>query len=496
MYVRLMCYWVEYCHSIDVDRSRAIHVLYHPYLSPFADVDPNKAPNHYLYLEPLNNDQLSEYTIVRYPMRNIISEKTLKPMQKNAAFTNKPVLAMERKEVCSMEPKIKKVVKRKNKLGPKHGAKRNEGRNHKFWFNLCSSYEGILKLKPTLTKKSFLNSNESGPHINGSRSNQVSFGRYFKSYLAGKLKPCDKKRTRKSKYPKLEAKLIQYVELRGRRYQIDKVGMSWSYMQMKLTEWCNIIKDEDYTDFCASPMFIKRCFERHGIVGFNLHGEANECDEEVAKKSGEELRKQLADLIERFDIPRSHIYNADQTGLYYTKLPNRIYGSKADRKTLAGTKQMTSKDRVTLMVACSADGKKVPLFVVGKYQTPACFSLLTKGHKPPLPYYHQKNACEIIDLEIEEAEENLEMKSVSYVSDDDTDEEQSGDISSKQAQETIIPTYLEALNSIQIAVEYAKSKCDAELLQKLESAKYYLQQSKMKEQKSQQVLTAFFKKIT
>lgn len=103
---------------------------------------------------------------------------------------------------------------------------------------------------------------------------------------------------------------------------------------------------------------------------------------------------------------------------------------------------------------------------------------------------------EIIDLEIEEAEENLEMKSVSYVSDDDTDEEQSGDISSKQAQETIIPTYLEALNSIQIAVEYAKSKCDAELLQKLESAMYYLQQSKMKEQKSQQVLTAFFKKIT
>jgi len=97
----------------------------------------------------------------------------------------------------------------------------------------------------------------------------------------------------------------------------------------------------------------------------------------------------------------------------------------------------------------------------------------------------------ISDIEIEDSEEKLDINTESNLSDDDyTDEEQSGVISPMQGQETIIQTYIEALKSIEIAVEYAKSKCDEAFLQKLESAKYSLQQSKMNEQKLQQVLTA------
>ena len=51
---------------------------------------------------------------------------------------------------------------------------------------------------------------------------------------------------------------------------------------------------------------------------------------------------------------------------------------------------MKSKDRITLMICTSADGKKVPLAVVGKSKKPHCFNLC--DGKPPFPYINQANA--------------------------------------------------------------------------------------------------------
>ena len=97
----------------------------------------------------------------------------------------------------------------------------------------------------------------------------------------------------------------------------------------------------------------------------------------------------MRDNIEKYNISLNRIYNADQTGLFFNKLPNRIYVDKA-AKDYRGVKQMKSKDRVTLMVATSATGEKIPLFMVGKAKSPECFRLC--DGKPPLPYYHQANA--------------------------------------------------------------------------------------------------------
>jgi len=63
----------------------------------------------------------------------------------------------------------------------------------------------------------------------------------------------------------------------------------------------------------------------------------------------------------------------------------------AARKDYRGVKQMKSKDRVTLMVATSAVGGKIPLFMVGKAKAPECFRLC-QGNKPPMAYHHQANA--------------------------------------------------------------------------------------------------------
>jgi len=64
------------------------------------------------------------------------------------------------------------------------------------------------------------------------------------------------------------------------------------------------------------------------------------------------------------------IYNADQTGLFYQKLPNRIYVDKDLKKDCAGAKQM-------------------PLSLVGKAKNPRCFDHLDN---PPMAYKDQKNA--------------------------------------------------------------------------------------------------------
>ncbi len=72
------------------------------------------------------------------------------------------------------------------------------------------------------------------------------------------------------------------------------------------------------------------------------------------------------------DVAPNWVYNADQTGLYFTKLPNRLYVKKAERKNFAA-KQMNAKELDTLIVCAAADGTKRPLAMNGKSKTPTCF---------------------------------------------------------------------------------------------------------------------------
>lgn len=106
------------------------------------------------------------------------------------------------------------------------------------------------------------------------------------------------------------------------------------------------------------------------------------------------FRNELEKLMDTHDIDTSRVYNVDQTGLYYTKLPNCMYVNKADQNNFAGTKQMKLKERVTLMVCTAADGSKCPLAMVGKSKLPTCFNELSRGPTkgPPMAYTSQKNA--------------------------------------------------------------------------------------------------------
>ncbi len=94
-----------------------------------------------------------------------------------------------------------------------------------------------------------------------------------------------------------------------------------------------------------------------------FHGESLELSDDEATELIKPFRAHLAEKMEIHDVAPNCVYNADQTGLYFTKLPNRLYVKKAERKKFAGTKQMKAKERVTLMVCTAADGTKCPLAI-------------------------------------------------------------------------------------------------------------------------------------
>ena len=61
-------------------------------------------------------------------------------------------------------------------------------------------------------------------------------------------------------------------------------------------------------------------------------------------------------MIEKFEVRRECICDADQTRLCYQKLPNSACVGKAEKSSYRGAKEMKDKTGVTLMVCISADG--------------------------------------------------------------------------------------------------------------------------------------------
>ena len=72
------------------------------------------------------------------------------------------------------------------------------------------------------------------------------------------------------------------------------------------------------------------------------------------------------------------IFNTDDTGLYYRALPNRSLVIKVNPRK--GIK--TSKERMTVLLACSAAGEKLTPLVIGKALNPRCFCGVDKGLLP------------------------------------------------------------------------------------------------------------------
>ncbi|GFS85022.1 tigger transposable element-derived protein 1 [Trichonephila clavipes] len=110
-------------------------------------------------------------------------------------------------------------------------------------------------------------------------------------------------------------------------------------------------------EFSASKGWLTGFLKRNAHY-IKITGESATADEGAAKIFPEELAK----IIEDGDYSADQVFNADETGLYWKKLPNHTYIAK-DEKTASGHK--ASKDRVTLLLCSNASGDRMlkPLLI-------------------------------------------------------------------------------------------------------------------------------------
>ena len=115
---------------------------------------------------------------------------------------------------------------------------------------------------------------------------------------------------------------------------------------------------EQSNEFKASRGWFNRFKQRSGIHSVVRHGEAASADKDAAEKFVGELKK----FVESEEFTPDQVFNCDETGLFWKKIPKRTYITE-EEKALPGHKPM--KDRLTLLFCANASGdlKIKPLLV-------------------------------------------------------------------------------------------------------------------------------------
>ena len=105
--------------------------------------------------------------------------------------------------------------------------------------------------------------------------------------------------------------------------------------------------------------WIYRWRQRHGIKYTTFLGEGADAD--VA--AGTQWVEQILPQIMR-DYKPDNIFNADETGIYYKRLPTK--GLILKKEVVRGSK--INKSRLTALVGASMTGEKLPLLLIGLHQ--------------------------------------------------------------------------------------------------------------------------------
>ena len=143
---------------------------------------------------------------------------------------------------------------------------------------------------------------------------------------------------------------------------------SLQFKETLLAEGKGTMEDDEYKkyqEFTASDRWISGVLRRGGFIEWNLHGEYGQVNTQKAEELMHEFRAKILKAKVDNDIPLERCFNADQTRLYYKRLPKTIYCLKEERLNLRGTKCMTDKDGVLIMTFVSPY-LKGPLAMIGK----------------------------------------------------------------------------------------------------------------------------------
>ncbi|UYV61950.1 hypothetical protein LAZ67_1007149 [Cordylochernes scorpioides] len=160
---------------------------------------------------------------------------------------------------------------------------------------------------------------------------------------------------------KTEKALVIWIEdLTQKRITLDghliKMKALKFYKELKESEPSTSSRESN-PQFSASIGWLTGFIKIHSFHNLKIKGEVASADEEAARKYPEKLAKIIKD-----GYCAHQIFNADETGLFWKKMPTRTYIAKSE-KNASGFK--AAKDRVTLLLCSNASGDRMlkPLLV-------------------------------------------------------------------------------------------------------------------------------------
>ncbi|KAG6940996.1 tigger transposable element derived 1 [Chelydra serpentina] len=135
----------------------------------------------------------------------------------------------------------------------------------------------------------------------------------------------------------------------------------------------------DKKEFKASQGWLNSFRNRFNLKNVQTTGEAASANEEAAKAYPEQLKKIIE---ERGHLPEQ-VFNADETGLLWKKMPSRTYISKSEQQA-PGFK--AAKDHVTMLLCGNAVGHLIKLGLLYRSANPHA---LKGKNKNLLPVFWQ-----------------------------------------------------------------------------------------------------------
>ena len=182
------------------------------------------------------------------------------------------------------------------------------------------------------------------------------------------------KRKRQHGFEDVDEPLVKWF----RSARDEKIPVSGEMLVLKARQFASISGYDNVDKLDIN--WINRWKSREEVACKKLHGEAASVDEACVD---DWHKNRLPILLKEFK--KEHIFNADETGLFYKCLPDRTHVFK--NETCAGGK--LSKERLSVLVAASMAGEKLPLLVIGKAAQPRCFKNVKQL---PLPYQSNSKA--------------------------------------------------------------------------------------------------------
>lgn len=134
-------------------------------------------------------------------------------------------------------------------------------------------------------------------------------------------------------------------------------------------------------EFQASKGWFDRFQKRFKLKSVSLHGESASADHASAAAYPEQLRQ----LMEAKGYRPEQVFNMDETGLYWKKLPQRTYIMKEEARAPGFKAQ---KDRVTLLMCGNAAGFMIKPGLIYRSANPRA---LKKKRKESLPVFWMHN---------------------------------------------------------------------------------------------------------